>query len=137
MKISNDKKIAPPSGNRTAGGAVISTQKRVVGHMVRYYCRAHHMDREKSDGLCDECRKLLRYAYTRLDKCPYGDSKPNCSSCRIHCYKRDMKEAIKAVMRYSGPRMIFYAPLDAVVYILRKIKFLIIKPAPKGKRKKR
>ena len=127
MKISNDKKIAPPSGNRTAGGAVISTQKRVVGDMVRYYCRSHHKDREKSDGLCDECRELLRYAYTRLDKCPYGDSKPNCSSCRIHCYKRDMKEAIKAVMRYSGPRMIFYAPGDMFVYLARKISYALKK----------
>ena len=127
MKISNDKKTAPPSGNKTAGGAVISTQKRVVGHMVRYYCRAHHMDREKSDGLCDECRALLDYAYRRLDMCPYGDEKPNCSSCDIHCYGREKQEAIKRVMRYSGPRMFLYAPGDMFVYLARKISYALKK----------
>ncbi|MBQ1968183.1 MAG: nitrous oxide-stimulated promoter family protein [Flavobacteriales bacterium] len=122
MKSTREKMTAPP-----AGGAVISAQKRVVGHMIRYYCDNHHRGRERSEGLCDECRELLRYAYTRLDKCPYGDSKPNCSSCRIHCYKRDMKEAIKAVMRYSGPRMIFYAPGDMFVYLARKISYALKK----------
>lgn len=123
MKSTREKMTAPP-----AGGAVISAQKRVVGHMIRYYCDNHHRGRERdTDGLCDECRELLRYAYTRLDKCPYGDSKPNCSSCRIHCYKRDMKEAIKAVMRYSGPRMIFYAPGDMFVYLARKISYALKK----------
>ncbi len=69
--------------------------------MVEVYCHDHHGT--KSD-LCSECRELLEYAEVRLDRCPYGENKPTCNKCPIHCYKPAPKEQMRLVMRYSGPQ---------------------------------
>lgn len=99
----------------------VEYQKRVLVRMARIYCRAHHGKRGDGNGLCPQCLGLVRYAEERLSKCPFGSGKPNCSSCRVHCYRQDMRDGIKTVMRYSGPRMILHHPLDALVYLYRKI----------------
>ena len=36
------------------------------------------------------------------------ETKTFCSNCKVHCYKPEMRKKIRAVMRFSGPRMIFY-----------------------------
>jgi hypothetical protein len=71
--------------------------------------------------LCPECKNLRSYAENRIDKCIYGDKKPVCSKCPVHCYKKDMREAITRVMRYSGPKMFFKSPLLSVRYFYRKL----------------
>ncbi|MCD2491562.1 nitrous oxide-stimulated promoter family protein [Lacrimispora sp. NSJ-141] len=85
-------------------------EEETVSCMISIYCRGKH----KQKTLCPECRELLDYAELRLSKCPHGDQKPFCSNCRIHCYKPDKKEKIRQVMRYAGPRMLFYHPVIAL-----------------------
>ena len=79
--------------------------------MVRIYCRDHH---GKRDGLCPECASLLEYSTGRLDRCPYGDAKPTCAECPVHCYRPTSREQIRAVMRYAGPRMLLRHPILAL-----------------------
>lgn len=98
----------------------IAYQRRVVGRMIRMYCRKHHSPRDKD--LCPRCAELSAYALQRIDRCPFGADKPNCSSCSVHCYRPDMRERIRTVMRYAGPRMLFRYPADAIVYLWRKRK---------------
>jgi hypothetical protein len=86
-------------------------EKRVVAKMIAIYCRSVHGSRQQ---LCDECSTLQAYAFQRLERCPYGEEKPTCASCPIHCYKNDMRLKIKAVMRKAGPRMLFLHPIDTV-----------------------
>lgn len=62
--------------------------------------------------------ELKKYVEFRLDKCPFQEEKTFCSNCKIHCYKKDMRELIKKVMRYSGPRMIFYHPILAIKHLV-------------------
>ncbi|MDR0230584.1 MAG: nitrous oxide-stimulated promoter family protein, partial [Dysgonamonadaceae bacterium] len=69
--------------------------------------------------LCRECRELLSYVLSRLDHCPYGDNKPACKQCSTHCYRLDMREHIRRVMRFSGSRIILYAPIAAIRHILK------------------
>ena len=59
----------------------------------------------------------------RLSKCPFKVNKKFCSFCKIHCYKPEMRERIKAVMKYSGPRMLFTHPIFAVSHVLQMIKY--------------
>lgn len=92
----------------------IEQEKIIVEQMIRLYCRK----KEDNPELCPECRALLEYARMRLSKCPFGEKKTSCRKCTIHCYRRDMKAKIKAVMRYSGPRMIFYHPKTALLHII-------------------
>lgn len=96
----------------------ISREKRTVERMVRLYCRKN----ERHNSLCPACEKLLVYAHKRLSACPFEDNKPTCKRCPIHCYKPDMRERMRAVMRYAGPRMLFYHPLDAIVHLWDVVK---------------
>jgi len=77
--------------------------------MIEVYCRGHH-----GRPLCDHCTALLQYALCRLDRCPFGEAKPTCAKCPVHCYRPAMREQIRAVMRYAGPRMMYRHPWLAV-----------------------
>ena len=92
-----------------------SKEKKTVEYMIRLYCRKNHHPEEE---LCGECRELLDYAVTRIDRCPFMENKTFCSNCRVHCYKPRMRERIRAVMRFSGPRMIFTHPVMAVSHVI-------------------
>ena len=92
-------------------------EKKVVAQMIRIYCNDHH--REKC--LCEDCEELLAYAHRRIDLCPFMESKTFCSNCRVHCYEKTKREQIKAIMRYSGPRMLLHHPLMAVHHVISSI----------------
>ena len=90
-------------------------EKEIVSEMITLYCRKRHGTR---DGLCADCMALNTYARERSDKCPFMEKKTFCSNCKVHCYKPEMREKIRAVMRFSGPRIIFYHPVAAVRHVL-------------------
>lgn len=50
------------------------------------------------------------------------ESKAFCSNCRVHCYCPDMREKIRMVMRFSGPRMLFYHPVLAIRHLVESTK---------------
>ena len=74
--------------------------------------------KEKNVTLCPRCEELLHYAHARLDRCPFGEKKKACKQCSIHCYKPAMREQMRRVMRFSGPRMLIYAPWEAIKHLL-------------------
>ena len=92
----------------------IAHEKKVVELMIRIYCRK----KEKNASLCPDCEELLRYAHARLDRCPFGEKKNSCKKCTVHCYKPAMLERMRLVMRFSGPRMMLYAPWEALRHLL-------------------
>jgi len=94
----------------------LARERLTLTRMVGIYCPAHH---DSSGGiLCAECREFLNYAEVRLEKCPYGDSKPTCANCPIHCYKPARKAQAGEIMRYAGPRMLLRHPLLAIAHKL-------------------
>lgn len=76
--------------------------------MMKIYCRDQH---GATAALCSECQGLLNYAKVRLDRCRFGEEKPTCAKCPVHCYQRDRREQIKVMMRYAGPRMLWEHPI--------------------------
>ena len=88
----------------------IEREKKVVSIMIDLYARAHK-------GREAECAALKAYALTRLERCPFGEEKTMCQFCKVHCYRPKMQARIKEVMRYSGPRMLFHAPITAVQHL--------------------
>ena len=96
----------------------LSQERATVQAMILLYCRQNHTP----DPLCAECSQLWSYAEERLDKCPFGDEKPTCENCPVHCYKPEMRQRIKDVMRYAGPRMIFHHPIMAIRHLLHNSK---------------
>jgi len=84
--------------------------------MISLYCRKQHGTAR--GGFCDECRELLDYALRRLDHCPFQEGKTTCGNCKIHCYKPKMREKIRTVMGFAGPRMLCHHPLMALGHLL-------------------
>ena len=93
----------------------IEEEKRTVRQMIGLYCRHHHAGRE----LCPACEKVYAYAAERLDRCRFGERKPTCRKCPVHCYRSDMRQQIRAIKRHAGPRMIFHHPVAANRHLLR------------------
>ncbi len=92
----------------------ITREKKTVGAMIALYCRRQHGGRE----LCLECGRLLEYAVARLDRCRFQSKKPTCARCPVHCYSAPMRDTVKTVMRYAGPRMILHHPVLACLHLL-------------------
>jgi len=94
----------------------LARELKTIRAMARIYCRKHH-GTAAGDGLCVECEALLHYATRRLDRCVFGDDKPTCVNCTVHCYSESMREDVRAVMRYAGPRMVWRHPVLAIAHL--------------------
>lgn len=89
-----------------------------VTQMIALYCRKKH----GGLNLYPECATLADYARQRSERCPFMETKTFCSNCRVHCYRPEMREKIREVMRFSGPRMIFYHPVMALRHVIESKK---------------
>ena len=106
----------------------------LLGDFTGIYCRGKHRGVVRaplaSEGaalgvygrtspvVCGECAGLLAYAEQRRAFCS-KDPKPFCSTCDTHCYKPAMREYMREVMRYAGPRSIFHG------YAIQGVRHLI------------
>jgi len=108
----------------------LDRERATIRAMIMIYCSDKH---GRKSVLCPECTCLKEYAFYRLDKCPFGDAKPTCVNCTVHCYQAAMRDAVKRVMRYSGPKMIFRHPLLALFHVIDSY---IYKPKSKADKKK-
>ena len=92
--------------------------KKTLTVMISMYCTANHRDMKKTnDKLCTDCFKLEQYALLKLQQCPFGIEKPNCTKCPVHCYSKEMRDKILVTMRYSGPRMVLRHPILSTFYL--------------------
>ncbi len=97
----------------------MNLEARTVAAMIRIYCRDLH----GSDAdLCDECARLLGYAQERISNCAFGEDKPVCNHCHVHCFSPEMRARIQTVMRHAGPRMPWRHPVLAIRHLLRSRK---------------
>jgi hypothetical protein len=89
---------------------------RTLAAMIAISCTQRHGGRR--GALCADCRELHDYAQLRLTRCPFGPDKPTCAHCRVHCYRPEMRERVRDVMRFAGPRMLSRHPWLAVMHLL-------------------
>ncbi len=87
----------------------IRRERLTVQHMIELRCRLVHAPNNAS--LCPQCLELAQYVDQRLERCPLKADKPTCLVCPIHCYAPEKREEIRAVMRFSGPRMLLRHPI--------------------------
>ena len=109
-------------------------EAEMVSQMIALYCRGNHADRPHAESgvtakvgrhtveLCEECAELHDYACLRVQRCPQMATKTFCSVCPTHCYKPAMREKIRVVMRWSGPRMLRYRPVKAMEHAIVTVK---------------
>jgi Nitrous oxide-stimulated promoter len=109
----NGDSINPGSGR-------LGREFRTMRCMVEIYCADHHV--AGRGVLCPDCEQFLAYAGRRLEKCPYGEDKPVCAKCPIHCYKHAQREQARAIMRYAGPRMLLSHPWLSLTHMFDKLR---------------
>lgn len=88
---------------------------KTIQRMIAIFCHHRHPGHA---GLCPACAELQDYVDARLDRCPFQESKSTCAKCTVHCYKPDMRERIRAVMRFAGPRMLLRHPYLSLMHLL-------------------
>lgn len=93
----------------------LARELRTIRAMVRIHCRDLHATRA---GLCGECQALMDYATRRIDRCVFGEDKPTCARCTVHCYNAEMRERVRTVMRHAGPRMLLRHPILAIAHMI-------------------
>jgi len=114
MKTTTPGVTVPPLARAAAkvkndlNGVRLAREFKTMAAMMRIYCRDHH---HPAGELCDECEAFLGYAGVRLERCRFGEEKPTCAKCPVHCYQRDRREQARVVMRYAGPRMLWEHPI--------------------------
>lgn len=87
---------------------------RTVLLMIDLYEKHHPADEKDSDRY----QQLSAYATNRLERCQFGEEKPACKHCPIHCYQPARREQIRAIMRWSGPRMLLHHPILAIRHLI-------------------
>ena len=116
MKISIRKALKDPEARR-------EMEKESLSTMIQIYCHGNH--HTKKGELCPQCKEFEAYAHQRTDKCPFMETKTFCSACKVHCYSKKWRPYVKEVMRYAGPRILFYHPILALLhgYVTLRQKF--------------
>lgn len=105
---------AAPAPSRQPIGRRRLRELATIRAMVRMYCADHH---GQNPELCAECAPLLGYAARRLERCVFGDAKPTCANCTVHCYSAAKREQVRIVMRYAGPRMLLRHPVLGIAHL--------------------
>jgi hypothetical protein len=103
-----------------------------IALMVELYCRGKHVIERAQP--CAECTELFEYAMRRTERCVFGDAKPTCANCQVHCYTKTMRERVKQVMRWAGPRMLLRHPSLAIAHKLDGLKPAPLLPVPSKSR---
>ncbi|HEY9551609.1 MAG TPA: nitrous oxide-stimulated promoter family protein [Prevotella sp.] len=94
----------------------IEHEKRIVAQMILLYCK-HKLGCKE---LPQEYADLTVYCHRRLDNCRWKDRKPSCKRCPIHCYAPHKREQIRRIMRWAGPRMVLYMPMEFLRHVFHK-----------------
>ena len=94
------------------------TENEIVQIMISMYCRRKHGN---TGSICSECKALLVYSWKRIDACPHKGHRTTCAACKTHCYRPEMREKVRAVMRFSGPRMIFLHPPAVLSHLFGRL----------------
>jgi hypothetical protein len=104
------------SGAARARSRRLARELKTVRAMIALACGRRHGG---GRALCPDCEALWAYAQARVDHCPFQECKPTCANCTVHCYMPSMRERIRDVMRYAGPRMMWRHPVLTIHHILR------------------
>ncbi|EKJ7311654.1 nitrous oxide-stimulated promoter family protein [Klebsiella pneumoniae] len=95
-------------------GKRIEREKMTIQRMIALY------QRRSPEAQADDAyyQALNAYADKRLDKCVFGENKPACKQCPVHCYQPAKREEMKQIMRWAGPRMLWRHPILTVRHLL-------------------
>ena len=80
------------------------------------YCNAHH---NTADGkLCPRCNALLLVVMTKMNRCPYGITKPVCDRCDRPCFGAKATQEFLTIMQSTQRGMFLRHPIMTIKHKL-------------------
>ncbi|MFW7433560.1 nitrous oxide-stimulated promoter family protein [Vagococcus carniphilus] len=99
-------------------GPKISFERKTVQAMIDIYYKQFDDETHAIEKVDVET-----YAMARLSYCRFGEDKPTCKVCPVHCYKKSYKEKMQQIMRYAGPRMMIYHPVMSLEHFFKEFRY--------------
>lgn len=97
----------------------IPKEKENIRKTFGVYCNKHH--EKKSNKLCPRCTALLATVFTKIDRCPYGITKPICDRCDTPCFGDKATRDFLTIMRGAGSGMLLRHPIMTIRHKLAGI----------------
>ena len=97
----------------------IPKEKENIRKTFGIYCRKHH--NPKNGKLCPSCTALLATVFTKIDRCPYGITKPICDRCDRQCFGEAHNKAFMEIMEGSRRGMLVRHPMMTVRHKIMKL----------------
>ena len=80
------------------------------------YCNSNHGTTDNK--LCPKCTALLTTVMLKIQRCPYGISKPICDACETPCFGEVPTKEFRNIMKSGQKKMLLSHPLMAVKHKL-------------------
>lgn len=97
----------------------VPKEKENIRKTFGLYCNANHGTTDNK--LCPKCTALLTTAMLKIQRCPYGFSKPICDACETPCFGEVPTKEFRQIMKSGQKKMFFSHPLMAVRHKLAGI----------------
>ncbi|MBR2214168.1 MAG: nitrous oxide-stimulated promoter family protein [Selenomonadaceae bacterium] len=94
----------------------IPKEKQNIKKTFGMYCHRHHDT--KGDKLCPKCTALLATVMTKMNRCPYGITKPICDRCDRPCFGATQTKEFMEIMSQNQGRMFFTHPIMTIKHKL-------------------
>lgn len=98
----------------------VPKEKENIRKTFGVYCHNHH---KVNDGktLCPKCTALLATVMLKMQRCPYGITKPICERCDIPCFGAKPTEEFRQIMSSTQRRMFFKHPIMTLKHKLKSM----------------
>ena len=94
----------------------IPKEKENIRKTFGVYCRKHHSP--KGGKLCPSCTALLATVFTKIDRCPYGITKPICDRCERPCFGAKATQDFLTIMNSTQRGMFLRHPIMTIKHKL-------------------
>ncbi len=97
----------------------IPKEKKNIKKTFAVYCHKHHGT--SGESLCPKCTALLATVMLKMNRCPYGITKPICDQCDRPCFSPKQTKEFLEIMNSSQGRMFLKHPIMAIRHKFAKL----------------
>ncbi|MDD3114832.1 MAG: nitrous oxide-stimulated promoter family protein [Anaerovibrio sp.] len=97
----------------------IPQEKANIKKTFGVYCSKHHST--KGDKLCPKCTALLATVMTKINRCPYGITKPICDRCEQQCFGSSQNKEFMKIMSSVSKGMFLRHPMMSIKHKMASI----------------
>ena len=97
----------------------IPKEKENIKKTFRVYCHKEHGT--SGDKLCPKCTALLATIMTKMNRCPYGITKPICDRCERPCFSKSQTVEFRKIMSSTQKSMLLRHPIMTIKHKLASV----------------